>query len=497
MSDVIANFALGFATALHPVNLFYCFGGVFLGTLIGVLPGIGSLAAVSMLLPLSFYLPPETAIMMLAGVYYGCEYGGSTTAILLNLPGTPSSAVTCIDGYPMAKQGRATEALFVTTIASFVGSMTGIVLLIAVAPLLAKAALAFGPAEYSMMIILGLVATAASLNNAPLKGLTMVLLGVLLGTVGTDINSVITRFSLGHPELYQGIGLIPLAMGIFGVSEVIASIRHGAQGQVERVRVRDMFRNIRNLARLILPMLRGSALGCFFGVLPGTGQTMASFISYSVEKQVAQDPTRFGKGAAEGIAGPEAANNAAVQSAFIPTLVLGIPGTATMALMMGALMIHGIAPGPNLMASEPKVFWGLIASFWIGNLMLVVLNIPLIGIWVSVLRIPYKYLFPPIICLICIGVYSVNNSAFDIYLVIIFGVFGYGMRLFGYEPAPLLIGFILGPMLEQNVRRALLMSRGDPITFISSPISVAFTFLVILLLALSVRRALRRWRKGS
>ncbi|MGY6634710.1 MAG: tripartite tricarboxylate transporter permease [Alkalilacustris sp.] len=492
MTDLVANLALGFETALTSTNLLYCFLGVLLGTLIGVLPGIGSLAAVSMLLPVSFYLPPETAIVMLAGVYYGAEYGGSTAAILLNLPGTPSSAVTCLDGNPMAKNGKAGLALFITTIASFAGGTFGIVLLMLLAPTLAGLTLAFGPAEYFMMMALGLIAAATITRGSPLKGLAMVLVGLALGTVGTDTNTGIARFAFGNTLLFDGISLVAVAMGLFGVSEIIASIGRGARDHYrQRVRLREMIPSPADLREAAPPMGRGAVIGAVLGILPGAGQTMASFFAYAAEKMVSRTPERFGTGTLPGIAAPEAANNAAVQSAFIPTLTLGIPGSATMAIMMGALLIHGVSPGPSLLTLNPHIFWGLVASFWIGNLLLLVLNIPLIGVWVRLLQIPYPVLYPAIICFICIGAYSISFSTLDVALVLIFGLAGYAMRELGFDPAPLVIGFVLGPMMEQNLRRAMLIGRGDPAIFIDRPISAALLGLVVLLLLWTAYRTLR------
>jgi putative tricarboxylic transport membrane protein len=491
--DMLSNLALGLQVAFTPTNLLYCFVGVFLGTFIGVLPGIGSLAAVSMLLPISFYLEPTTALVLLAGVYYGAEYGGSTASILLNLPGTPSSAVTCLDGYPMAQQGRAGVALFITTIASFVGGSIGIILLMAFGPVLSKFALAFGPAEYFALMALGLVAAAGVAQGAAVKGIAMVVLGLVLGSVGADVNTGATRYTFGFIELYDGISLVALAMGLFGVAEIISSIRQPkADLSQERITMRSMLPRREESRQAVLPMLRGSAIGSFFGALPGAGQSIASFIGYTVEKRVAKEPGRFGKGAIEGLASPEAANNAAVQASFIPTLTLGIPGSATMALMLGALLIHGIQPGPALMARNPDIFWGLVMSFWVGNIMLLILNIPLIGIWVRLLKVPYQYLYPAILCLICIGVYSLNYSLFEVGLVLVFGVLGYGMRLLAFEPAPLLIGFVLGPMMEENLRRAMLLARGDPLVLLTRPISGALIVVTTVLLAWMLYAAIRR-----
>ena len=495
--ELLANLALGFETAFSPINLVYCFLGVFLGTLIGVLPGIGALAAVSMLLPVTFYIPPTTALIMLAGIYYGAEYGGSIASILLNLPGTPSAAVTCLDGYPMSREGRAGVALLMTTLASFVGASFGILTLTAFAPMLAEVALAFGPTEYFSVMVLGLIAAAAITQGSALKGLAMVGLGVLVGCIGTDINTGIPRYTFGNPNLFDGISLVALAMGLFGISEVIASIRsRSGAGLPQKVSFRSMLPTREDWRRSVAPMARGTGIGAFFGALPGTGQTIASFISYAFEKRVSRTPERFGKGAIEGISAPEAANNAAAQTAFIPTLTLAIPGSATMALILGALLIHGITPGPGLMTRYPDMFWGLVVSFWIGNILLVLLNIPLIGLWIRILRIPYQFLYPTIIVLICIGVYTVNNSIFDVGLALGFGVLGYGMRLLHFEPAPLLIGFVLGPMIEENFRRAMLFSRGDYSTFITQPVSATMLGLAALLLAWSVLGPLMRRRRA-
>ena len=487
---------LGFSVALSLDNLAYCFLGVLLGTAIGVLPGIGALAAVSMLLPVTFYLSPTTALILLAGVYYGAEYGGSTASILLRLPGTPASAVTCLDGYPMAKQGKAGVALFMTSIASFIGGSIGIVVMMVLTPLIMTMALAFGPAEYFAIILFGLIAAGTVAKGSPIKGLMMIVFGLLIGCIGTDLNTGVVRYDLGFYELQDGINMVVLAMGLFGVSEVIASInRPGGEIVQKRIALRSMLPS-RQEWRLSAPaILRGSAIGSLFGPLPGTGPSLASFMSYVLEKRVARDPGRFGKGAIEGIASPEASNNAAVQTAFIPTLALGIPGTATMAIMLGALMVHGVQPGPRLVTQNQELFWGVIASFWIGNLLLLVLNIPLIGIWVSILRIPYKLLYPAILVLICIGVYSVNNNLFDIWMVLVIGLVGYGLRLLDFEPAPLLIGYILGPLLEENLRRGLLLFRGDYMGFLQRPISgtlLVLALLLILYVIWSRYRAARR-----
>ncbi|MFA5580676.1 MAG: tripartite tricarboxylate transporter permease, partial [Paracoccaceae bacterium] len=415
--DLFSNIALGLNTALTLNNLFYCFVGVFLGTIIGVIPGIGVLAAISMLFPLTFYLDPTTAMIMLAGIWYGTSYGGNTASILLNIPGTPANAVTCLDGYPMARQGRGGVALFMTTVASFTGGSVGILIVMLFSPVIAGYALSFGSAEYFALMLMGVVAASTISEGSAIKGLAMVVLGVSLGTVGMDSQTAASRFTFGMVELLDGLSLIGLAMGIFGVSEVIASVRRVNVSDVdpESVKFKAMLPTRDDMRRSWMPMLRGSSIGSFFGTLPGTGPSIAAFLAYAVEKRSSREPERFGKGAIEGIMAPESSNNASDQTAFIPTLSLGIPGSATMALMLGALMIHGITPGPGLITGEPQLFWGLIMSFWIGNLMLVVLNVPLIGVWVRLLMIPYHLLYPAVLMFICIGAYSVSYSVVDVW----------------------------------------------------------------------------------
>jgi len=495
--DIFSNIAIGLETALTLNNLFYCFLGVFLGTLIGVIPGIGVLSAISMLFPMTFYLEPTTALIMLAGIWYGTSYGGNTASILLNIPGTPANAVTCLDGYPMARQGRGGVALLMTTVASFIGGSIGIVLLMLFSPIIAKYALSFGSADYFSLMVLGLVAASTISEGSLSKGLAMVILGIMFGTVGADIYTGTPRFSFGVLELTDAISLIALAMGVFGVSEVIASVRKVNVGDIdpESVKFKAMKPTRDDMRRSWFPMLRGSSIGAFFGTLPGTGPSVAAFMAYAVEKRAAKEPERFGKGAIEGIMAPESANNSADQTSFIPTLSLGIPGSPTMALMLGALMIHGIAPGPTLMTDQPSLFWGLIMSFWIGNLMLVILNVPLIGIWVRLLTIPYHLLFPAVLMFICIGTYSVNNSAFEVWLVVFFGFAGYLMRIFNFPAAPLLLGFVLGPLMEEHFRRAMLMSRGSFSTFIDRPISATVLGITALLLIWGTWSAYKRRNK--
>jgi TctA family transporter len=488
------NLALGLSVAISPTNLFWCFVGVTLGTFVGVLPGIGSLVAISLLLPVTFHLDATSAIVMLAGVFYGSTYGGSTASILLNLPGTPTTAVTALDGYPMSRQGRGGVALLMTTFASFLGGSIGIIIMMLASPLIVDVALRFGPAEYFSMMVLGLIAASTISAGSPLKGIAMVVLGVMLGLVGADIETGTPRFTFNMPHLYDGITLVSIAMGLFGVSEVIASIRVIRRGQIDRkaITFRSMVPTRDDVRRSGMAILRGSMIGSFFGALPGTGGVIASFMAYAIEKRVSKEPDRFGKGAIEGIMAPESANNAADQTAFIPTLTLGIPGNVVMALMIGALMIHGIIPGPQLMTKNPDLFWGLIMSFWIGNFLLLVLNIPMIGVWIRVLAIPYHLLYPAILVFVCIGVYSVNNSAFDVFLVMLFGGIGYIMRLLDLYPAPLLLGFVLGPLMEENLRRALLISRGDFLVFVERPISAGFVAVTVGLLLWAAWSAWRR-----
>jgi TctA family transporter len=494
---LLANLMLGFKVALSVQNLIYCLIGCFLGTLIGVLPGIGPVATIAMLLPITFNLPPTPALIMLAGIYYGASYGGSTTAILVNLPGESSSVVTCIDGYKMGQQGRAGPALAIAALGSFFAGCVGTVLIALFGPPLAELAFEFGAAEYFSMMVLGLVSAVVLASGALVKAIAMVIVGLLLGLVGTDVNSGIARYSFGISELTDGIGFVSVAMGMFGFAEIIGNLE---QKQADRTgstisKVTSLMPTMDDLKRSWGPILRGTGLGVIFGILPGSHTVIASFSSYTLEKKLAKDPSRFGKGAIEGVAGPESANNAAAQTCFIPLLTLGIPTGAVMALMVGAMTIQGIAPGPQVMTQKPDLFWGMIASMWIGNLMLVVLNLPLIGMWVQFLKIPYRLLFPGICLFICIGAYSVNNSAMEVYLAAGFGLFGYYGVKWGCEPAPLLLGFVLGPLMEENLRRALLISRGDPSIFFTRPISLGMLIVAIFLLIIIVLPFIRKKRE--
>lgn len=494
--DYLSAIQLGFATALQWDNLLFCLVGVALGTVVGLLPGIGALSTISMLLPLTFYMEPTTAIIMLAGVFYGAQYGGSIASILLNIPGTATNAITCLDGYPLAKQGRAGVALAITTLSSFVGGSFAILVLMLLGPLLAEVALAFGAPEYTAIMVFGLIAASTLSGGSMLKGLAMVVAGVALGSVGIDMNTGVQRFQFGMPELSDGLSIVALAMGLFGVAEILVNLMRsdGSPFKVHEVTLRSLIPTRKDVKESTMPTVRGTLIGTVLGVLPGTGATIASFMAYATEKRVSRTPGIFGKGAMAGIAAPEASNNAAVQSAFIPTLSLGIPGDAVMAVMLGALMIHGIAPGPGLVNQHPELFWGLIASFWIGNVILLVLNLPFIGLFVRILKIPYDALYVAMLFFICVGVFSIQNSVFDIFVVIAFGIVGVFMILGGYPAAPLLLGFILGPMIEENMRRALLISRGSFEVFVSTPVSA--TFIVLSVLTLIATAGLPLLRRG-
>lgn len=497
--DLIAGLTLGVETAVTPEALMFCFFGVTIGMFIGVLPGIGPMAAVAMLLPVTYHLEPTVALIMLAGIFYGAQYGGSTASILLNLPGTSTTAVTAIDGYPMAQQGRAGVALFITTITSFFGGCFAIVLLMSFAPILGAMALKFSSAEYFSIMLLGLIAAATMSLGAPIKGVASVVAGLMLAMVGMDTTSGELRYTFGVLELQDGLNLVAMAMGLFGVAEILKNAGEPERdaSKLEKVRLRDLMPTREDLRQCWKPALRGASIGSFIGVLPGAGPTLAAFLSYAMEKRVARDPSRFGRGAIEGISAPEAANNASTQAAFIPTLALGIPGDAAMAVLLGAMMIHGIQPRPEFFTMHADLFWGLVVSFWIGNVMLLFLNIPLIGVWVRILTIPKRILFPSVIFFICVGVYSVNNNPFDVLMVIVFGLVGYVMNAFQYPTAPLLMGFILGPLIEQHFRRALLFSRGDYLTFFERPISAAFLAVTMLMLAFMAAPAIRKWSARS
>ncbi|MCK0196840.1 tripartite tricarboxylate transporter permease [Ancylobacter sp. 6x-1] len=492
--DILSNLELGFSVALTLQNILYCFIGVLLGTLIGVLPGLGPVATIAMLLPITFGLPPVSALIMLAGIYYGAQYGGSTTAILINLPGESSSVVTALDGYQMARQGRAGAALATAALGSFFAGTVATLLLALFAPPLADLALKFGPPEYFALMVLGLVASVALASGSVMKALAMVVLGILLGLAGQDVYTGIPRFTFDITDIADGIEFVALAMGVFGLGELIRNLEdeHGRTVGVQKVT--GLMLTKADFKAIVKPVLRGTVLGSLLGILPGGGAILSSFAAYSIEKKLSKTPQRFGRGAIEGVAAPESANNAGAQTSFIPMLTLGIPSNPVMALMIGALIIQGIVPGPNVVNEKPDLFWGIIASMWIGNLMLVLLNLPLIGIWVRLLTVPYHVLFPLIVGFCCIGVYSVNNNAFDVYAMALFGVFGYVLAKLECEPAPLLLGFIIGPMLEEYLRRAMLISRGDPMVFVTRPLSATLLALAVLALVVVLLPSVRKTR---
>jgi TctA family transporter len=493
--ELLDNLALGFSVASLPVNLAFCLLGVFLGTVIGVLPGIGPLATLSMLLPLTYGLSPATSLIMLSGIYYGAQYGGSTTAILVNLPGEASSTVTMIDGHQMARRGRAGPALAAAGIGSFFAGTVCTVLVALVATPLSALALSFGPEEYFSLMTVGLVSSIALASGSVLKAVGMIICGLLLGLTGVDIYTSLTRFTFGMPELLDGIDFVALAVGVFGLSEIFRNLETGETQRPIVRKVEGLWPSRADLARMVGPMLRGTTIGGFLGVLPGGGALLASFVSYNLEKKISPRSSEFGKGAIEGVTAPESANNAAAQTSFIPMLSLGLPATPVMALMIGAMMIQGITPGPNVISNNPSLFWGLIASMWIGNAMLLILNLPLIGIWVNLLRVPYHLLFPAIVVFCCIGVYSVNNSAFGVYLIVLSAFVGYFLTKLGCEWAPFFLGFVLGPMFEHQLRRAMLVSGGDPTVFFTRPGSAFLLALAAVVLVLVTLPMLQRKRE--
>ncbi|MBE0692617.1 MAG: tripartite tricarboxylate transporter permease [Aquamicrobium sp.] len=493
--DLVANLGLGLSVALQPHNLAFCFLGCLLGTLVGVLPGIGPTATIAMLLPITLGLDPSTSLIMLAGIYYGAQYGGSTTAILINLPGESSSAVTAIDGYQMAKRGRAGIALATAALGSFFAGTVATVILALFAPPLAAAALNFGSAEYFSLMVLGLISAVALAHGSVLKATAMIVVGLLFGLVGADLYSGAPRFTFGIPELADELNFVAVAVGIFGIAEILRNLENETDRDVMVKKVTNLWPSRDDFRRMSAPVVRGTALGSILGVLPGGGAILASFASYSVEKKLSRTPEEFGKGAIEGVAGPESANNAGAQTSFIPMLTLGIPANPVMALMIGAMIIQGIVPGPNVVNQNPELFWGIIASMWAGNLMLVLLNLPLIGLWVRLLTIPYYLLFPAIMAFAAIGIYSINSNPYDLYTLAVFGALGYVLVRFGCEPAPLLLGFILGPMLEEHLRRAMIISRGDPTVFFTRPISATLLALSAIVLVVVLLPSVRRKRE--
>jgi putative tricarboxylic transport membrane protein len=496
--EIFNNLLLGFSVAISLQNIFYAFIGVLLGTLIGVLPGIGPVATIAMLLPITFNLHPLSALIMLAGIYYGAQYGGSTTSILVNMPGEASSIVTCLDGYQMARQGRAGPALVVAALGSFFAGCVGTLFVAAFAPPLAYLAQQFNSPDYFSLMVLGLVMAIVLAHGSVLKALAMVLIGLLLGLVGTDVNTGVTRYTFGWSAIWDRIDFLPLVIGLFGIAEIMRNVeRPDAQRSAYSARMRELWPKASDLRAAWPSAVRGTGVGALLGILPGGGAVLAAFASYTLEKKLAKDPSRFGNGAIEGVAGPESANNAGAQTSFIPLLTLGLPSNAVMALMMGAMIIQGIAPGSAVMEKRPDLFWGMVASMWIGNAMLLVINLPLLGLWVKLLSVPYRLLYPAVLLFCVIGVYSTNTEAAQLALTALFAVFGYLLVRFGCEPAPLVLGFILGPLMEENLRRSLVMSRGDPLIFIERPISVVLLAMSLVVVALIVLPQFRSTRERA
>jgi putative tricarboxylic transport membrane protein len=493
--DLFANLWFGFSIAVTPTNLGLCLVGALVGTLIGVLPGIGPLATIAMLLPITFGLPPVGALIMLAGIYYGAQYGGSTTSILINIPGESSSVVTTLDGHQMAKQGRAGPALAIAAIGSFIAGCFSTVLVAALGVPLTALALKFGPAEYFSLMVLGLVFAVVLAKGSILKAIAMIFVGLLLSSVGSDIETGQSRMAFDIPELADGIGFVVVAMGVFGYAEIMRNLETTESRDIVQAKITGLMPTWKDFKDSAGAIGRGTILGSILGILPGGGAVIAAFAAYTFEKKIAKDPSRFGRGAIEGVAAPESANNAAAQTSFIPLLTLGIPPNAVMALMVGAMTIHGIVPGPQVMTKQPELFWGLIASMWIGNLMLVIINLPLVGLWVRLLRVPYRMLFPAILIFCAIGVYSINNAPADAVMVAAFGLVGYFQVKHDFEPAPMLLGFVLGPLMEENLRRAMLIARGDPSTFVTRPISAVLMQLSLILLVLAILPNIRERRE--
>ncbi len=497
MPDLIANLSLGFATAFSPSNLLLCFTGCLVGTLIGVLPGVGPIATIAMLMPLTFKVDPTGALIMLAGIYYGAQYGGSTTAILINIPGEATSVVTALDGHMMARQGRAGVALGIAAIGSFMAGTVATLVIAAIGAPLTRLALLFGPAEYFGLMVLGLTLAVVLARGSVLKAIIMIVFGVLLATVGTDLETGEERLTLGLDDLSDGIDFAVLAMGVFGISEVMRNLDAPETRDVVRAAIGRLLPSRADFRQSLWPIVRGTGLGSILGILPGNGAVLAPFASYTLEKKLAADPSRFGRGAIEGVAGPESANNAGAQTAFIPLLTLGIPPNAVMALMVGAMTIHGVIPGPQVMTKNPSLFWGMIASMWIGNLMLLVINLPLVGLWVRLLRVPYRLMFPAILLFCCIGIYSINNNPADVYFTAFFGFVGYVLIKFGLEPAPMLLGFVLGRLLEEKLRQALVLSRGSLMTFVERPVSAGLLVLALVILVVALLPSVRRGREDA
>ncbi len=492
--DLFSNLALGFGVALSLKNLALCFTGCFIGTLIGVLPGVGPIATIAMLLPITFGIDPVGALIMLAGIYYGAQYGGSTTAILVNIPGEATSVVTTLDGHQMAKQGRAGVALGISAIGSFIAGSVATILIAALGAPLTRMALLFGPAEYFSLMVMGLCFAVVLARGSILKAIAMILLGLLFSTIGTDLETGQERMTFGFAPLSDGLDFAVLAMGIFGFAEVIKNLENPETRDVVRQKVGRLLPNFAEMKQSAMPIVRGTFLGSALGILPGNGAVLGPFASYTLEKKLAKDSSRFGRGAIEGVAGPESANNAGAQTSFIPLLTLGIPPNAVMALMVGAMTIHGVIPGPQVMTKNPQLFWGMIASMWIGNLMLLIINLPLIGLWVKLLKVPYRLMFPAILLFCCIGIYSINNSPVDVAMTAFFGLFGYALIKFGFEPAPLLLGYVLGRLLEEKMRQALIISRGSFMTFVERPISAGLLVVAVVVLVVALLPSISKKR---
>jgi putative tricarboxylic transport membrane protein len=495
MEDLFHHLALGFSVAAHPYNIGFCLLGALVGTLVGVLPGIGTVATVSILLPITFGLPPVGALIMLAGIYYGAQYGGSTTSILVNIPGEATTVVTCLDGHQMARQGRAGAALSIAAIGSFIAGCFATVLVAALGSPLTSIALLFGPAEYFALMTLGLIFAVVLAKGSVPKAIAMILVGLLLSMVGTDLETGAARMAFGMPELYDGIGFTNVAMGIFGFAEIIRNLELSQETRdIVKGKIKGLMPTRQDLIDCSGTIARGTIIGSLLGILPGGGAVVASFAAYTFEKRISKHPERFGNGAIQGVAAPESANNAAAQTSFIPLLTLGIPPNAVMALMVGAMTIHGIVPGPQVMTNQPDLFWGMIASMWIGNLALIVINLPLVGLWVSLLRVPYRLLYPSIIVFCCIGIYSINSSPTDVIISAVFGIIGYWLGKHDFEPAPLVLAFVLGPLMEENLRRTMLLSRGDATVFLTRPISAVLILAAVAMLVLAILPSIRKRR---
>jgi TctA family transporter len=495
--NLIDNLALGFSTALSLQNLFFCFLGVIIGTLVGVLPGISPLNTTAMLLPFTFGMPPASAMIMLAGIFYGAQYGGSTTAILVNVPGETSAVVTCLDGYQMARQGRAGPALAIAAVGSFFAGCVATIVIALLSQPLATLALKFTAPEYFSLLVLGLIAAVVLAHGSPFKAIAMILLGILTGLAGLDVNSGVPRLSFGIPEIADGMDFVPVVVGLFGIGEVIANLGTTQDRSILTGRIRNLMPTWADLKAAFPAMFRGTCVGTMLGILPGGGAALPPFAAYALEKKVSRHPERFGTGCIEGVASPEAANNAGAQTSFIPLLTMGIPTNPLMALMIGALMIQGIQPGPSVIREQPALYWGVVASMWIGNLMLVIINLPLISLWVALLRVPYRLLFPAIILFCCIGAYASANSVFSVWLMLVWGALGYFFNKVGVQPAPMVLGFVLGPLLEENFRRAMLLSGGNPLVFVQRPISATLLFVSAILLVVLIFPAIRQKREEA